>query len=354
MGVRECSVDKLKENDVLATDVELSDYTLLLSAGTRLKRNLIEMLVSRGITSVKIQEGETAGLQEQAILKIEVQQKFTNQIRDIIEKHTYSHNAELKELVDQADELISGIMSEEDVMERVYDIRERTTDVYEHSVNVLSLSTLIGIRMGLTREQMHDIGVGALLHDLGLRYVGVEYQERYLDDMTALEKDEYKKHPLVAYQALKDETWLSEGSKQVILRHHERCDGSGFPSAAREVPFECSIVQVCDAFDELLCGICCRHEKIYEAIDYMKVNSVRKFDPRVVDVFLQFTAVYPVGTYVRLNTGEVAVVLHQNPGKPDRPIIRMVTDSSGKTITDEVRDMSKIRTIYIDDVEIPV
>lgn len=351
MSVSECSVDKLKEGDVLAQDVLLSDYTLLISAGTRLKGSLIDLLKRRNVRTVKLQREEGHGMQEQAILRLEIQTQITNQVRDIIEKHTYSHNTELKELAAQADMIISDITNEEDVMDRVYDIRERKTDVYEHSVNVLSLSTLIGLRMGLSKEQIHDIGVGALLHDLGLRYVDVNYQERYLDDMSTLEKNEYKKHPVIAYQALKNEDWLSERTKQIILNHHERQDGSGFPTGADDIPFECRIVQVCDAFDELLCGLCCRHEKIYEAIDYMKINSVRKFDPRIVEVFLQFTAVYPVGTYVKLNTGETAVVLHQNSGNPDRPMLRMVSDSDGNPIEDEIRDMSRIRTIYIDSVE---
>ncbi len=76
-----------------------------------------------------------------------------------------------------------------------------------------------------------------MLHDLGLRYLTIPYQDQDIETLNKVELTEYMKHPVYGYSAVKDEDWLSELSKKIILYHHERSDGSGFPLHARESPF---------------------------------------------------------------------------------------------------------------------
>lgn len=170
--------------------------------------------------------------------------------------------------------------------------------------------------------------------------------------MESLNKQElaaYKKHPIYGYTSLKDEPWISELSKSIILYHHERMDGSGFPLRTKDISFECRIVNVCDAFDEMICGIACERRKVYEAIEYLNNFKDKKFDARIIDVFLGFTAVYPSGTHVLTNEGETAIVLSQNRDFKDRPVIRIIKDKDGKEVTGEViKDLVKVHNIFIE------
>ena len=203
--------------------------------------------------------------------------------------------------------------------------------------------------MKLPQQTVHDIGVSCLLHDLGLRYLTIEYENQNLDMLSEAEYGEYKKHPVYGYSALRSENWISNASKNMILYHHERLDGSGYPLRATEIPKECRIIQICDAFDEMICGIGCERSKVYEAVEYLKTFRNIKFDGEIVDIFLQFTAVYPAGSIVKTNEGETGVVLYQNKDFPDRPVIRITKDKKGKKV-DVIKDLIQINHIFIEEV----
>lgn len=343
-----CKVDELTGKETLAKDVFTIEYKILLSEGTVLKHEYIQKLKELNVRQVYIKE-EGPDTKTVMILKEDVEELFKSKVKSILEKHTYSHNTKLVELCETADYIITNILEEEEVVEKIYDIKERSSDIYEHSINMCSLATIVALKMGLSQETVHDIGVSCLLHDLGLRYLAIDYDDQELSELSEREYAEFKKHPVYAYSALRDETWISNESKNMILYHHERLDGSGYPLKATDITKECRIIQICDAFDEMICGIGCKRKKVYEAVEYLKRNKDIKFDGRIVDIFLEFTAVYPAVTIVKTNEGETGVVLYQNKQFPDRPVIRITKDRNGIAV-DKVKDLSEINHVYVEEV----
>lgn len=346
--MRLCKVNNLTGTEILAKDVMTLEYKILLSAGTHLKPEYVEKLKELNVREVYVKEKEP-DTKEVVILKEEVEKSFRSKVKNILEKHTYSHNENLMELCQTADTIITNILEEEEVVGKIYDIKERSSDIYEHSINLCSLATIVALKMGLTQEMVHDIGVSCLLHDLGLRYLQVPYEDKNLNELTELEYVEYKKHPVYGYSALRDENWISEDSKNMILYHHERLDGSGYPLKTTDISQECRIIQICDAFDEMICGIGCERTKVYEAVRYLRNNKDIKFDGKIVDIFLEFTAVYPAGTVVKTSEGETGIVLYQNKQYPDRPVIRITKDRNGMAV-DVVKDLAVYDDLYIDEV----
>ena len=343
-------LDELKGNEKLARALMTWDYQIILPEGAILKKEYIEKIYELGILDVYVEDDESE-TNEIVILKSEIESSVKEKVKDILERHTYQHNQELVELSKTADNIISNILEEDHVVERVFDIRERSTDIYEHSISICSLAILTALKLGVDKDKIHDIGVGCLLHDIGLRYTTVDFVHRDVNEMSENEYIEYKKHPVYAYTSLKDEDWISELSKNIILHHHERTDGSGFPLRLKEIPLECRIVNVCDAFDEMICGIAQKQVKVYEAIEYLKNFKSVKFDSKVVDAFLSFTAVYPAGSHVLTSQGETAVVLYQNKEFQDRPVIKIIKDKDGNTVTEErVIDLVRVYNIFIDKV----
>ena len=343
-----CKVNDLTGKEILAKDIITPEYKILLSAGTILKQDYIQKLQELDIKDVYIKEDEPDA-KTVIILREEVGENIRFKVKNILEKHTYSHNEELVELCQTADNIISNILEEDGVIEKIFDIKGRSSDIYEHSINLCSLATIVAIKMKLPQQTVHDIGVSCLLHDLGLRYLTIEYENQNLDMLSEAEYGEYKKHPVYGYSALRSENWISNASKNMILYHHERLDGSGYPLRATEIPKECRIIQICDAFDEMICGIGCERSKVYEAVEYLKTFRNIKFDGEIVDIFLQFTAVYPAGSIVKTNEGETGVVLYQNKDFPDRPVIRITKDKKGKKV-DVIKDLIQINHIFIEEV----
>ena len=347
--MRICKISELSGGEVLAKTVMTPDYTILLSEGTILRNEYIERLKELGIKEVCIKQD--ANTQEVVILKNDLEKDFKDKVKKILEKHTYTHSDELIELSKTADNIISNLLEEEELVEKIYDIKERNSDIYEHSFNVSSLAILTALRMKIPYKRIHDIGVACLLHDLGLRYITVDYADRNIDMLSEVELIEYKKHPIYGYSALKNEPWISELSKSIILYHHECLNGSGYPLKATDIPVEVRIVNICEVFDEMICGIGCQRVKVYEAIQHLKKFKNILYDGTIVDIFLEFTAVYPAGSYVLTNEGEVGIVLRQNKNYPDKPFIKIIYDKKGdRILQDVVKDLVTEKDIFIEKV----
>lgn len=213
-------LSELKKNEILGKDITTWDYQIILPAGAEIKEEYIQKLKDLGIEEVYIKEKESTD--EIVILKTEAGEAIRKKVKDILERHTYQNSSELANLSSAADNIISNILEEEKVVEKIFDIKERSADIYEHSISICSLAIITALKLGLEISKIHDIGVGCLLHDVGLRYTTVNYSNRALDALDKQEMIEYKKHPIYGYSALKNEEWLSDLSKAIILYHHER------------------------------------------------------------------------------------------------------------------------------------
>lgn len=346
-----CKVSDLKGDEILARPIMTPEFRILLSEETRLRPEYIEKIRDLGIEEVYIKDDSQVHTQEVVLLKSDVEDFFRDRVRSILEKHTYSRNDELMELSQTADNIITNILQEEEVVEKIYDIKERSSDIYEHSISICSLATLTALKLKLSKEKVHDIGVGCLLHDLGLRYLTIEYENQDISSLSKIELAEYMKHPVYGYSALKSENWISDISKNIILYHHERLDGSGYPLRAKEIPFEAQLVNICDTFDEMICGIGCKRFKVYEAVEYLKTFKGVKFNSEIVNVFLEFTAVYPAGSQVILSDNSIGKVIRQNKEFPDRPVVQIIKDKNGKDVDNEnIIDLIKVNNIFIEKV----
>lgn len=345
-----CKTADLRGGEVLAKTIMMSEFQVLLSDGIVLRPEYIEKIRELGITEVYIKEDQKFE-QEVLLLKADLESAFHKKVKSIMEKHTYSKNKELMELSQTADNIINNILEEDEIVEKIYDIRERSSDIYEHSISICSLATLTALKLKLDKKDVHDIAVGCLLHDIGLRYLTIKYMNQDFDKLSNIEMAEYRKHPVYGYSALKNETWISEISKNVILYHHEKTDGSGFPLKLKNLPLEVKIVSVCDTFDEMICGIGCERQKVYQAVEFLKTFRGHKFDGKIVDTFLEFTAVFPVGSEVLLSDGRIGKVIRQNKKFPDRPVIQIIKEKDGSLISEKsMIDLIKINSIFVEKV----
>lgn len=344
-------LNQITGNEILAKAILTSDYKELLAEGTRVRLEYIPKLTEIGINEIFVKDNELDP-QTRLILKADVNKKCKEKVQEIISKHTYNSGEDMTEIARTADNIINVISNDDNVATQVFDIKERSADLYEHCISTCTIAILVAIKMKLSWTEIHDLGVGCILHDIGLRYVVVDYINKDMfDDASPADKEEYLKHPVYGYSAVRHEEWITKISKEIILMHHERLDGGGYPLHTNNLMITTKIAAVCDMFDEMICGIGRRRKKVYEVIEYLKAYRGTKYDANVVDILLDFTAVYPSGDKVLLSTGDTAIVVNQNRGFPERPMVQLVMNKEGVVYDKiEVRNLLDYPNLFIEKV----
>lgn len=330
------SVQLLTGGEYLAKPVKLSDNQTLYYEGTCLYMKHIEALIAAGVYEVCIFEPSVLTPKEKQVIRKQLRQECQGKVKNVLESHINQNQDGLEEIAEAAEEIIDDIFNREEVVDRVYDIKERSGDLYDHSVTVAALSILTAIRMNLSRWEVTDIGIGSLMHDMGLRYLTMGYKDIGLNDFTPEAWFEYKKHTLYGFSSVEKESWMSTEARNIILFHHERLDASGYPFKQRATSLPVRIVAIVDAFDDIMCGIGCKKGNVREALEYIRANRDICFDGKIVDYFLDLIAAYPVGSLVVTNKGDEAVVIEQNEHFTDRPKIRLIQDWYGRPYEKEV------------------
>lgn len=399
--MKKVKVKSLKGNEILALPIVTDGGTLLIHADVELKPELINRAIRLGIKSLYIKdypeevinkenynhivisseddyddvynEGQDVRDSECADVKNEKKTEYNNKyienhiykveetainsrtiIKNVLEKHIYRHNSDLKIIGEQAEKIIESVIEEPEVITNITEMRNISTDMYTHCINVCALSTIMALRLKMSEKQVRNISIGAILHDIGLRYIKVPYMntnETYMNVKDALE---YKKHTIFGYSSLQDEGWIPDIAKEIILLHHERIDGKGYPFQHKgdKIKTEVKLVSLCDDFESLISGVGSPKLKIYEAIEYIKANQGIKYDATITDKLLESVAVYPVGINVITSEGEMGVVVRQNHKFTDRPVIRMLKHADGSQYKDDVeKDLMKYLTLFIVDTE---
>ena len=224
-------------------------------------------------------------------------------------------------------ELVDKMIGDEDLCIRL--LSEAAGDkTSAHAVNVSVISLLMGRTFGLSEADMLDLGMGALLHDVGKADIPERFRHREEHHSTA-EQKLYESH--VAHgvaQARRME--LSVGAATVISQHHEHIDGSGFPlklsSDRTTVPAR--IVALVNRYDNL-CNPANPGKAItpHEAVALMFAQGKNKYDPAILGAFIKMMGVYPAGSVVQLTDDRYGLVVGVNSSRPLKP--RVLVHESG-------------------------
>lgn len=350
--MRRVDVKELSGGEILARDLYTHDYgNILMPRGTVLKREYIAKLLPLGITVVCIEENDRTKKEKQ--ININLMQVCQNKIKHVMERHIYKHNEELKKLCVMAENIIMEAVSEKPMIDRILEIQEADGDIYTHSMQVCTLSAMLALRCGLEKEAVQDTLKGGLLHDIGIRYITVPYENIVVDALPKGLREEYRHHTVEGYKALEQESWISPTVKDIIFYHHERLNGSGYPLrlGGDRLSLPVKIVSVCDAFDERIAGIGHKRCHLQEALEFLRDNRGILFDQEVTEAFLKMVIQYPTGCVVKVNTGEVGRVIYQNKDMPERPVILLLQSKDGVAYP-EAKELNLMKELNVFIVEI--
>ncbi len=340
MKIRE--VKTLRGGEILSESVLTEEKEVLISKGMVLKPEYLDVLSFLGVDTVAIEDPYIEFEQPHQFVNQKLYTTYVERVKKILENHIYGTNSNLYEMQSVAKDMVKDMMQADEKL--VIDFEERNGNLYEHTVMVTLLSLTVAKKLKLSEELIETVALGSLLHDLGLRYVTVPYLNYEPEKSTTAEIFEFKKHPVLAYSALEKEDWLNKNAKKMVLCHHERRDGSGFPLHQKTKEIECSILQVCDVFDRMISGMECKRTNVQTALEYMIEAADVLYDKKVVKAIVKIIARYPVGTRVKLNIGNDGVVVSQTEDA-NHPIVAVLKEDG--TLSGIYYNLKKDKKVFI-------
>ncbi len=238
--------------------------------------------------------------------------------------------------------IVDQVLSDEPSIIAMTALRDFDEYTFTHSVNVCIFSVVIGQRMGLSRTELYELGLGALFHDVGKSRVDEAILNK-ADKLDAREWEAMQQHPTEGLLELfKVHGFMDVPYRQMLIayEHHMKTDLTGYPENRRpRAPgLFTKIVAVADSFDA---GTSVRSYQYRplppdKVLKEMLESPERGFDPVIVKALITATGVYPVGTLLILDTFELAVVIRANahPDLPHQPVVKIISDAQAIPLTD--------------------
>jgi HD-GYP domain-containing protein (c-di-GMP phosphodiesterase class II) len=337
----------------LARPLYSAEGQVLLNAGQDLKERFITRLKELDVTYIYVEDDLTADIDIPDVVS------ETARIEAVTSAKKIMDNVKVGKLVDSgqakkvANNLVDELCRNHGTLVNFVDMRTNSDYLFSHSVNVCILSIMTGISLGYDELRLRDLGVGALMHDIGMTQVSQEIQSK-AGRLTPAEQLEIKKHTEIGFDILRKNPEISLMSAHCAFQHHERYDGSGYPRKLQnsEIHDFAHIVALADVYDALTSDAAYRKAvPVYEALAIINKASGSFFNPALTDSFTGNIATYPIGTVVRLSTNEIGVVVDVSKDSKNKPVVRVIFDQNKQRISRMVEiDLSKNPQVYIADV----
>jgi HD-GYP domain-containing protein (c-di-GMP phosphodiesterase class II) len=261
--------------------------------------------------------------------------------KDVINSVRIGKTPNIRKIKRVVQGIVDQVLNEETSIIGLTAIRDYDEYTFTHSVNVCIFSVALGRRLGMTKLQLYELGLAALMHDIGKSRVPLDM----LQKQGALTDDEWKwmaAHPwlgvLVLFQFRRQQDELSYRAMTVCHEHHMKIDLTGYPKAIRprQVSVLSKIVTIADSYDAATSRRVYKTEALAPSavLEEMRDNPRRGLDPILVKAFINLLGIYPVGTLVVLDTFELAIVSAANPNPEalSRPIVKIISDAKGNAI----------------------
>lgn len=356
-------IEYVRPNTVLGKTIYDIDGRLLLRAGVVLRENTIAKIKEINILSIYISD-KYSYEEIEDVIKPEVRQKaiitikeaFTNigrlagkngGERRFEQDYTWQEQSYFYNIGKMAESILEDILDKKDVLLALVDIRSMNNYLYSHCVNVAVISLTIGIALKFPKKKLEALCIGALIHDIGKSFLPKSIQDKN-GNYTEEELEEIKKHPRLGYKYLSTTYNVNSLSKMIVLQHHERCDGMGYPDGLlqKDILDLSSIVAVADAYDNLSTDLPGKRAMFpSDVLEYLMANAGTKFDYNIVNVFCRVVIPFPNGTIIELSTGEVAKVEETVPNFPLRPIVRIIQSNRVSRIGQRVSLLQELSLV---------
>lgn len=224
--------------------------------------------------------------------------------------------------------MVESVIRNPDALALLSRVKHASDYVYRRSISVAINLLIFGRHLGFPRDHLHTLGAAGLLLDVGT----ARLPSNLLEKPGTLTPDEYaivKTHVAMGLEMLRESAGISDRVLAIVAGHHERENGEGYPrgTAEREIGVPAKMAAIVDCYDALTTDRpYARSYSPYEALQHLYVWRGKLLHAELVEQFIQSLGIYPVGSLVELNSGEVGVVLAHSRTRRLRPRLLLVLD----------------------------
>lgn len=310
-------ISMLKAGEKLGYPVYTASGKVVLNAGAVITDAYISRLKSLGVSTIYIDDDQFCDIELVEAVNIKTRSNANQVFRQVYELYHANKPFDEYKIIEAVKLIVDDIKSNGSTSINIIPSIAMDDYLAGHSINVCILSILIGSNMNYNYNQLIDLGVGAFIHDIA----------RVNGDSETVE------HVQKGFENIKRFRGISLHSSKVLFEHHENYNGSGYPrkvSGSMISDFS-KIVTIADNYDKLVLGEESDKRLLpHEAFEILLVEADKKYDPDMINVFRKSIAFYPNGCIVELSNKQRGIVVRQNVGAPQRPVIRMLGE--GQTL----------------------
>ena len=341
--MRKLHINSVKPGDKLAQAILQENGNILLGVGVELNERFITRLTTLGIDMLFIDDPMTEDLEPTSAIHDNTRKKATETVfktmstlvdQPVVRGRTIAPEMG-RSFRKVFGDIMQDLMTREDVMVSLTNIQVADGYLFQHSVNVAILAGIMGLAKGYNRNQLEELGMGALLFDIGMTKIPKELLYK-TSPFTSAERAAMEKHTEEGFNIIRAQHDISLLSAHCAFQHHERFNGSGYPRQLKgdAIHEYAQIIALADVYDALTSPR--PHRKRYkpsEAIEFLFAAGNTFFELDLIKTFCKHISIYPVATTVLLSTGQVAVVVLNNPLALHRPIVRVLREADGTVPT---------------------
>ncbi|MGO4545895.1 HD-GYP domain-containing protein [Paenibacillus sp. 2TAB23] len=337
--MRKVQIGMVKPGDKVAKPIFQENGNVLLGEGVELNDRYIDRLRNLGIDFLFIEDGMTADIIPEDAIREETRKQAVDTIyktMNSFKDQTVSKGRTIAPDMGRNFRAVFGQIMQDlatrpNMLVNLSSIHAMDGYLFQHSFNVAVLAGIMGIAKGFNRNQLEELGIGALLFDIGMTKVPA----KLLNQTRAFTVEEHKvveAHAKDGFDILRKYHDISIVSAHCALQHHERYNGSGYPRGLKENDIHIfgQIVGLADTFDALTSPR--PYRKRYtasEAIEFLFAAGGTFFDLDLIKLFCRHISIYPVATSLLLSTGQVGVVTENNELAVHRPRVRIIMEANG-------------------------
>jgi HD-GYP domain-containing protein (c-di-GMP phosphodiesterase class II) len=352
--MRLISLARAEDGTALGRDVLIGrpDGVPLLRAGVKVTPRYRELLAKAGISAIYVEDQLSEGIEVEPIIDDRTRAVATravataySSVREAMSTGQRLAPEAVYELREVVRRILEQIESSSGAALALADLSSADGYTFQHSIDVTAVGLLVGHRYfknygwldfrgerhyDLIEERLSTLGLGLLLHDIGKLAIPLGILNKP-GKLTPEEWTIMKTHPRAGVDMLDGSHW-SPLIKAVVLRHHERWNGTGYPDgkAGADIHQMARIAAVADVYDAIT------SERLYaparpacEGVRAIVEGSGTQFDPEVADAFLRVVAPFPAGTEVELTDGRTGIVVSVPDEALDRPVVRVAEPGGG-------------------------
>lgn len=331
---------------------------VLLNEKIELQASVISRLSTLGIQYVYVLDGITDDIKIKDPISLKVHNKAQSTIINtfkniqngdsplssiVIEKNS-------KQFIDLIRSILDELESKEELLNLMVNAFTHDEYIFTHSLNVTLYSIALGIELKLPKKELEILGMGAIFHDIGKCHVPKDVLLKP-GKLTNEEYDIIKRHALDGFNILRKVNTIPLAVAHCAFQHHERLNGTGYPRGIKDkdISIYSKIIAVADVYDAVTSNRVYRQALLpHEGLEILYAGATTLFDKELVEAFRYVIAIYPEGMKVTLSNGYEGIVIGQNKGLSDRPIVRILK-MNGKEVEPFDLDLKSSLSVTIID-----